>query len=1447
MSRKSPAPSNTSTDYDDGDDVAQGINNQIERLWKSTVGFLQSVAGTNTITCNAQDEALETYAGMLQGTLVPVNTNTGACTINIDGLGAKSLLNSAGGALSANDLIAGRAYHIVYDGTAFRVLTPLGTAALSISKAMFKYSRSAGVDGSSPSRDAWVTYPLNGTIVNDITSAVLEADGSITLPSGTYVIDFSTLFYARSAKVKWRLYNVTDGVAITSAAVLADSARQTVALDAASGGFPWSTVGNVTYSFPIARGVNGDAALFARNHRFGGKVKFTITATKNIALQGYFNVDFDQKMLLIASNISVIDGANRTYSYGKAANIASQEEVYGIVDIQKLQAVDDFSRIYYTDGAPTAGTGTNNDVAIDYTNKRFYEKVSGTWTLRFTITDGNDGWSPVTAIVSHGNRQVVKVTDWTGGGGTKPDVDVYIGASGFVTDIADAVAINSDHVGFAFNFDTSTTMGDPDTGKLRLNNATIASVTSIAIDDTSIATGNPDTSEWVNFINSIDNPTKGIMYLQKAFHPEVFIAFEVTGIVDNIGWTQIDGSVIDSAGTLALNDELILQFSPSGQRGYRSADAGILFSFDTDTTAADPGTGKLRFDNATPNLATSVIVDNLSSFPGNPDVSAWLATFDDSTNTVKGHLIVASQSEPGEFIIMQVSSIVDNSGWYQINGTVVSGSMTPAASDDLVLFFSRSGDSSSDAGVAAILGADSGFQALVAAAAGGNQQLVTGEGVESKTYVPGGLKRLTGPTNTGALRIKLPLVVTDTGQFVMFWVDCYNYSPQASCSFLISAYIYNDGTPQWVSPTVRQIGGAVRHPVVFGNDGANRCIQIGDLTYAWGYPIFRVRDISGNTGAKWTTLTTTPWVLSVETAALASVFVTVYDGRDNGGPDVNGAALDAVTDANSHIKWGGFFNKLLTTGAANIPAPATWAIEYQRQTDLFGTQVAWPSYGNTLAPAIRRNNNGAWGAWMSLAWADDYVPKTGGAFTGALTGTSGSFSTTLGVTGAATLSSTLGVTGAVTFGSTLAVTGATTLSSTLAVAGTLTRAGNTVRDVSNTPDGTQALAQGGSDTSQRTWKATDLKDAAVRWGKVLTDWVNVVNFGATGNGTTDDTAAIQAAINSISSGVVYIPAGSYLVDSLTLLEKVAVWGSTDGASILLARSNSINVLTMSATSATKTHVDIRNLKILGNSKTSVTAIYLNGVSSSNRISYVRIYDVFVSACNEGLHLYYCANTFINNCFVTGTPFGIHLEVCADTNVMDTEVQNGSNAGFYVVGGAGAYDEGVRLTGCSTNGQHIGLWVTGQDWGIADGCSFTTAPGGAALFTGTCANWRLTNSDFAVAGTTPAAAGIDIGSSCSDFVISGNEIALNTFGINCAGTRINISNNNVKANSNVDIYLNGATKCTVNGNNCDSTGAAWSILEAGAANYNAMIGNVTNGTITTTGAQSIAPAGSNVVY
>ena len=66
----------------------------------------------------------------------------------------------------------------------------------------------------------------------------------------------------------------------------------------------------------------------------------------------------------------------------------------------------------------------------------------------------------------------------------------------------------------------------------------------------------------------------------------------------------------------------------------------------------------------------------------------------------------------------------------------------------------------------------------------------------------------------------------------------------------------------------------------------------------------------------------------------------------------------------------------------------------------------------------------------------------------------------------------------------------------------------------------------------------------------LREMVSVKDFGATGDGTTDDTAAIQAAITANYNGEVYFPAGTYKITSgLTVTSAIKLTGSGWGSVI----------------------------------------------------------------------------------------------------------------------------------------------------------------------------------------------------------------------------------------------------------------------------------------------------------
>jgi hypothetical protein len=79
------------------------------------------------------------------------------------------------------------------------------------------------------------------------------------------------------------------------------------------------------------------------------------------------------------------------------------------------------------------------------------------------------------------------------------------------------------------------------------------------------------------------------------------------------------------------------------------------------------------------------------------------------------------------------------------------------------------------------------------------------------------------------------------------------------------------------------------------------------------------------------------------------------------------------------------------------------------------------------------------------------------------------------------------------------------------------------------------------------------------------DVVNVKDFGATGDGVTDDTTAIQAALNSLipNGGVLFFPQGTYLItSSLNVPSMVNLYGEGKQISKILT-NNSINLLSFS--------------------------------------------------------------------------------------------------------------------------------------------------------------------------------------------------------------------------------------------------------------------------------------------
>lgn len=359
------------------------------------------------------------------------------------------------------------------------------------------------------------------------------------------------------------------------------------------------------------------------------------------------------------------------------------------------------------------------------------------------------------------------------------------------------------------------------------------------------------------------------------------------------------------------------------------------------------------------------------------------------------------------------------------------------------------------------------------------------------------------------------------------------------------------------------------------------------------------------------------------------------------------------------------------------------------------------------------------------------------------------------------------------------------------------------------------------------------------------DHVDVVaDYAADPLGLADSAAAIQAAINSLTSGVVYLRPGNYKVASdITLKPNVALVGDDPLVCTLIAGANGVKILKYTA-AATTNAFTVRRIGFSDGGYTGVYAIHLDGTDIAKRIALVSLEDLYTTGCARAYNLRFCANSIIEKVRANTSVIGIYIDTCSDTEINGGWAQNGSDYGIYINGTGGAADEGVRITAFATNNQVKGCGINGQDWGQLTGCSFTTASGGPLAFLG-ATNWKVVNCDLATAGGAPATAGVSADASSSDIQIIGNRITINSYGIDLQGTRHVVQGNSLTAQVAQDIRLR-CTDSVISGNICASTGSAVSIVEQAPADYNAIAGNVTNGTVTIIGANTKSN-GDNVVY
>ncbi len=452
----------------------------------------------------------------------------------------------------------------------------------------------------------------------------------------------------------------------------------------------------------IGNPITADSEGFAAFHVAGGSYRIDAVSGGETTTWRYVGIGL----------ASETDGVVAGFKFKFSDAVTDSDPGAGFVRFNNATYAS-ITQLYISD-INADGIDVSNWLSALSSGTMIISSVDGAGLLNVSITgaavDGTDYWKiPVSITVSSDDATFLD------------GVDIGVATAG---DGADGTnGIDGVSGGIAFTFSTSTdTASDPGTANIRFNNASLASVTEIAIDDQSAETGNPDVSAWVaSFANSTNNP-KGTITIQKTSAQENFVIYDVTAVTDATTHNRLTVTHVSSSGSFSATDGIAITFAAAGDAGIDGAtgpagadgtngtdgadgtngtdgvSGGLPFTFSTSTdTASDPGTANIRFNNASLASVTEIAVDDQSAASGNPDISAFVSTWAASTNAaIKAHLIIKDSISPENFAIYTVASLVDATTHNRVTVAHVDSSGSMTNGNDITVEFIRVGDKGAD-------------------------------------------------------------------------------------------------------------------------------------------------------------------------------------------------------------------------------------------------------------------------------------------------------------------------------------------------------------------------------------------------------------------------------------------------------------------------------------------------------------------------------------------------------------------------------------------------------------------------------------------------------------------------------------------------------------------------------------------------------------------------------
>lgn len=202
-----------------------------------------------------------------------------------------------------------------------------------------------------------------------------------------------------------------------------------------------------------------------------------------------------------------------------------------------------------------------------------------------------------------------------------------------------------------YTWDDLVSMTDPGAGKMRSNNANLDSVTQFSISRTdSNGQFYSFTAVGVGDILILGDTSRANTYGRYGISAiQIFTTYALISVI-------VTGGSSGNPGPADVMD--IIWVPDSGSSGAGAIQADMTFS--TSTTAADPGTGYLRYNNATPESVTALYVDETTSTGASLDLSMVKFAIGDTVD-------ISNAVNPGNYMRYQATgTAVDNGGWWTL-------------------------------------------------------------------------------------------------------------------------------------------------------------------------------------------------------------------------------------------------------------------------------------------------------------------------------------------------------------------------------------------------------------------------------------------------------------------------------------------------------------------------------------------------------------------------------------------------------------------------------------------------------------------------------------------------------------------------------------------------------------------------------------------------------------